>query len=79
MEIKCPYCGLQNWLENQNRCFQCGTVLRRCADCTSYDTRRDTCRALGVDIEHEEAYSPGMLSSSANCRRYEPLPHRLAA
>lgn len=79
VDVNCPYCGVANWLENQSRCFQCGTVLRRCADCANCDTRQDACRTLKLEIEHEEVYNPGLLSTSANCRQYQPLPHRLAA
>ena len=70
MDIKCPQCGTQNWLENQNRCLACGTFLRRCADCVNYDTSNDQCRKLNEDIGSYEAHNPSLLSVSTNCVRY---------
>ena len=71
MEIKCPVCGTENWLENQSRCFQCNAVLRRCVDCTVYDRSRQLCRALNTDIDAQEAEHPSLLSVSTNCARYQ--------
>ena len=73
MEIDCPKCGTENWLENQNRCFACGAVLRRCADCTQYDREKRFCTAIKTDIELHEAESPGVLASSATCQFYRPF------
>jgi hypothetical protein len=79
VEVKCPYCGAENWLENQSRCLKCGTMLRRCADCLSYDAPRENCQTLKIEIDANEAHSPTALSNSVNCRTYRPQPYRLAA
>lgn len=72
MEIKCPVCGTENWLENQSRCFRCNAVLRRCVDCVSYDRTRELCRALDAEIPGQEAEHPSLLSVSTNCPQYRP-------
>lgn len=79
MEVKCPQCGVENWLENQSRCLKCGTVLRRCADCLHYQATQENCRALQIEIDAHEAHHPSALSNSVNCRDYRPQPYRLAA
>jgi hypothetical protein len=79
VEIKCPHCAAENWLENQNRCLKCGAVLRRCADCVSYDAPQENCRALQIEIEANEAQGPTPLSNSVNCQSYHPQPRQLAA
>jgi hypothetical protein len=79
MEVKCPYCGAENWLENQSRCLKCGTVLRRCVDCLHYDTPKETCKTLQIEIEANEAQAPSALSNSVSCRSYRPQPYRMAA
>ncbi|UCC68872.1 MAG: hypothetical protein JSV79_02800 [Armatimonadota bacterium] len=73
MEIKCPNCGAENWLENQSRCFQCNAVLRRCIDCTNYDRRAATCTTTNADIDLREAEHPSVLSCSTNCTNYSYL------
>ncbi len=70
MELNCPMCGLENWLENQSRCLACGAILRRCADCASYDAGRELCRRLSIDVDRYEAENPGVLSNSTNCSGY---------
>ena len=73
MEIDCPKCGAENWLENQSKCLACGAVLRRCADCTHYDRKQSYCDSIRSDITLHEAENPGVLATSANCRFYSPL------
>lgn len=73
MDIKCPACGTENWLENQSRCFKCNAVLRRCADCANYDRRRQTCRTLDTDVDLHEAEHPSVLSISAKCPGFRRL------
>ena len=73
MDIKCPSCGAENWLENQSRCFRCNAVLRRCADCSGYDRSREFCQALHTDVPLQEAEHPSMLSCSTNCSSYRYL------
>lgn len=70
MEILCPQCGAENWLENQSRCFQCGTVLRRCVDCSHYDSAEHFCRNLESEIDLGEAEHPTLLATSTSCDRY---------
>ena|GEM_PF-1047688 len=80
VDIICPKCGTENWLENQNRCFACNAVLRRCADCVNYDSRREWCRALDSEIGRYEAENPSLLSISTNCMGYRcarPTSRRL--
>ena len=72
MEVNCPQCGTENWLENQSRCLACDAVLRRCVDCSGYDVNRESCGVLGTDIERYEAENPSLLSTSTNCVRYRP-------
>jgi len=71
VEINCPSCGVENWLENEIRCHSCNAVLRRCVDCTNYD-RSSVCRSLNVEIDRSEAAHPSLLSSSTTCRDYRP-------
>jgi hypothetical protein len=78
-EVLCPKCGVENWLENQSRCFQCGAVLRRCADCASYDDAGSFCREWRVEIDSDEAQQPGGLAVSVNCAPFRPRLHRRAA
>lgn len=73
VEIKCPSCGTENWLENQSRCFQCDSVLRRCIDCRNYDRGRQRCHALDADVDLNEAQQPSLLSVSTNCPRFQCL------
>ena len=81
MEIDCPKCGAENWLENQSRCLSCGAILRRCADCESFDRKGSYCNSIKSDIGPDEVENPRLLSSSSNCQFYRPLPrviHRYA-
>jgi len=48
----------------------CGTILRRCADCVSYDASNEQCRTLKEDIGSYEAQHPSLLSVSTNCIGY---------
>ena len=73
MEIDCPKCGTENWLENQSKCLACGAVLRRCADCSLYDRTRSYCDSIKSDISPHEAENPGPLALSTNCRFSRPL------
>ena len=73
MEIKCPNCGTENWLENQSRCFQCNAVLRRCVDCVNYEPRRQACRTVDTDVSLQEAQNPSVLSVSTNCTGFRGL------
>ena len=73
MDIKCPSCGAENWLENQSRCFQCNAVLRRCIDCTNYERGTETCRTLATDVALHEAEHPSVLSCSTKCPSYRYL------
>jgi hypothetical protein len=70
MEVICPQCGTENWLENQSRCLTCEAVLRRCIDCSHYDADQEQCRTLGNEVDRYEAEHPSVLSSSTNCRDY---------
>ena len=72
MEIDCPKCGRENWLENQSKCLACGAVLRRCVDCTHYDRGKLYCNSLKTDISLHEAENPGTLDISASCQSYDP-------
>lgn len=81
MQIDCPKCGTENWLENQSKCFSCGAVLRRCVDCTHYDRQQTYCDSIRSEISLYEAENPGVLATSANCQSYRPvarLIHRSA-
>ena len=73
MDIKCPSCGAENWLENQSRCFHCSAVLRRCVDCAHYDRSHRSCQSLDTDISIDEAEHPSLLSLSTNCAAYRYL------
>lgn len=73
MEISCPNCGAENWLENQSRCFHCDAVLRRCIDCANYDRTYQKCRSLETEVELPEAENPTLLSVSTNCPGYRCL------
>ena len=79
MEIKCPECGAENWLENQSRCFRCQAVLRRCIDCASYDRGRKFCRFRQTEVELAEAQRPTALSVSINCDHFQHLGPAKAA
>lgn len=70
MDVKCAKCGAENWLENQSRCLACDAILRRCADCTNYDTAQEKCRPLDTDVDSYEAENPSLLSMSTNCLNY---------
>lgn len=73
MELNCPKCGVENWLENQNRCLTCGAVLRRCADCGNLRRADGLCTHLNIGIDDYEAANPGILSNSTNCTAYQPM------
>ena len=73
MDINCPSCGTQNWLENQSRCLQCSAILRRCIDCTNYNRGRQTCLNLNTDVDLYEAQHPSLLSISTNCASFRYL------
>lgn len=73
MDIKCPNCGAENWLENQSRCFHCNAVLRRCIDCTNYVRGTEMCRTLATDVALHEAEHPSVLSCSTKCPSYRYL------
>jgi len=73
VDILCPSCGVENWLENQSRCLQCQAILRRCVDCGNYDRGKRFCRALDTEIGPQEAASPTLLSTSTNCQTYRSL------
>ena len=70
MEVACPKCGTENWLENQSRCLACNAVLRRCIDCYGYDANREACRVVGAEVDRHEAEDPSALSISTNCANY---------
>ncbi len=70
MDVKCPKCGAENWLENQSRCLACDAILRRCADCTNYDTGQEKCRPTDSEVDSYEAENPSLLSVSTNCLNY---------
>jgi len=70
VEVNCPQCGKENWLENQSRCFACNAILRRCTDCVSYDSGQERCRTTGADVDKHEAANPSLLSVSTNCLTY---------
>ncbi len=72
MELNCPKCGVENWLENQSRCLACDAILRRCVDCASYDAGHERCAAVSVDVSRYEAENPGVLSNSTKCTGYRP-------
>ena len=74
MEIVCPTCGLLNWLENERRCHACLAVLRRCIDCVNLERKSLHCRALNFEMTAKQASEPTLLSTSANCRSYQPAP-----
>jgi len=70
VDVKCPSCGTENWLENQSQCFKCGAVLRRCVDCANYDGERQVCRTTQAEVDSRDAERPGLLSVSTNCPGY---------
>lgn len=70
MDVKCPKCGAENWLDNQSRCLTCDAILRRCADCTGYDSSLEKCRTLNTEIDRYESQNPSLLSTSTNCPGY---------
>lgn len=73
MDVKCPSCGAENWLDNQSQCLQCGCVLRRCVDCANYDSERQMCRTTTAEVDRREAEHPTLLSVSTNCPGYRCL------
>jgi len=75
MEIHCPNCGAENWLENQSRCLRCNAVLRRCVDCANYDAGKQTCTNLGTDV-HEHQVHRVPLSQIGTAGRLCPDPRR---
>ena len=79
MEIICPNCGVENWLENQSKCISCESILRRCIDCNGYEPRQRLCRRLNIEVEPDEARAPRLLSSSTTCWEYRPRAERVAA
>lgn len=80
MEVNCPNCGTENWLENQRRCIACEAILRRCADCSNFDQPHGTCTALATDVDSYESEHPRLLSLSTNCFSYRSAkPFRYAA
>lgn len=70
MDVSCPKCGAENWLENQSRCLACDAILRRCADCTHYDASQEKCRTTAAEVDSYEAGNPSLLSVSTNCLNY---------
>ncbi len=72
MEISCPECGTENWLENQSRCLRCSAILRRCVNCANYSPRDRLCRPHRIEVDRREAESPSLLSCSTNCRDFRP-------
>lgn len=70
MDVPCPSCGATNWLENQSRCHQCSAILRRCKDCSNYDSRKQLCRTTQDEVDAYEAGHPTLLSTSTNCLSY---------
>jgi hypothetical protein len=76
VEVNCPKCGAENWLENQSRCMACNAILRRCFDCTNYDAPRERCSKLATEVERREAENPSLLSSSTNCLGYQVAQRR---
>jgi hypothetical protein len=76
VDVKCPECGTENWLENQSRCHCCNAILRRCVACKHYDLGRELCQTLGTTVDRQEAETPSLLSVSTNCSGYEPA-HRV--
>ena len=79
MQIACPKCGAQNWLENQKQCIVCLTILRRCTDCANYNRARDYCGPLDYEVPRQQAEHPTLLSNSTNCRYYIHLARQEAA
>jgi hypothetical protein len=72
VDVPCPDCGTENWLENQSRCHRCGAILRRCMLCKHYDGGREYCDTLDTTIDRREAANPSLLSVSTNCSGYSP-------
>ncbi len=79
VDVLCPECGAQNWLENQTRCLRCSAILRRCQDCANYSPQVETCGKYDVEIEEGEAQRPTALAASVSCAFYRPVPQRRAA
>jgi hypothetical protein len=73
VDVKCPDCETENWLENQSRCHRCNGILRRCANCERYDQGREWCNSMGTTVDRQEAAVPSLLSVSTNCSGYAPL------
>ena len=72
--VKCAGCGAMIRLEGQTKCG-CGTVVRRCTDCSNYDAGQAYCKSLLTEVDPREAVNPSVLSISASCPRYHYLPH----
>ncbi len=75
MDISCPKCGAENWLENQSKCLACSAILRRCTDCANYDASHGNCRRTGAEVDSYEAENPSLLSVSTNCLNYRHAEH----
>jgi hypothetical protein len=73
MQITCPKCKEEQELdEGVATCPKCRTVLRRCADCSSYDVRVSVCKAFNRPVDVPEANYPTYSSESTYCREYVP-------
>lgn len=73
MQIICPKCKqVQDVDAKTATCPNCRTVLRRCADCDSYDPRLSFCGTTNRPIDVGEANYPTYSSESTYCRDYAP-------
>ena len=69
--IHCPLCGRIE-LIGSLRCSVCWTVLRRCLDCSTYDSTYQKCTKTGNAVFMSDAESPDENSPSYKCECYKP-------
>lgn len=72
--VRCAGCGAEIHLVGQTQCG-CGSVVRRCVDCSNYDAGQGWCKSLLTEVDSREAATPSVLSVSASCSRYHYLPN----
>jgi hypothetical protein len=71
MQVPCPKCNEAAELETNWECPECGTTMRRCADCRHYEFRRGTCVVTRTSVDLPQARAPGKYSVSYACKWYE--------
>src|SRR5512141_3216574 len=74
MRVTCSRCQAESWLETHERCYACGALLKRCADCLCYSPERQVCSTLRLVISRHDSEHPTPLGDSANFGSYLPRP-----